>query len=122
MKKTIVSVFFAVILASNAFSQNSADAHYSLGREYLSKDEFEKAILEFSEAINLDKNHAAAYFWRGYVYQHYKYYPNDMGQSITQGSRNLSARIGNEVYDIDYFAEKFNRPDIIESRLKAICH
>jgi tetratricopeptide (TPR) repeat protein len=43
-------------------------AYYNRGNAYNGKGNYDKAIVDFTQAINLDPNYAAAYYNRGLAY------------------------------------------------------
>jgi tetratricopeptide (TPR) repeat protein len=49
-------------------SQNTAYSAVIKGNEYYSKDEYDKAIAEYTRAVQLDSNYEYAYFGRGNSY------------------------------------------------------
>jgi tetratricopeptide (TPR) repeat protein len=51
-----------------------SEEHVKRGQEYVEKNEYDKAIREFTEAIRLDPTNADAYQQRGLVYDHKKEY------------------------------------------------
>ena len=47
--------------------KNSAELHYQRGVAFAEANDLEKAILEFSQAINIDNNYIKAYQYRGFI-------------------------------------------------------
>jgi tetratricopeptide (TPR) repeat protein len=48
--------------------RDNAEQHYNNGAKYYEQKEYEKAVSEFSKAIELNPNYANAYTSRGYAY------------------------------------------------------
>ena len=55
----------ALIESGTETTENQAVAYYNRGLAYENKNDYTRAIADFSEAIRLDPNDAEAYFYRG---------------------------------------------------------
>lgn len=48
--------------------KNDAEYYFNSANQYFQKKDFDRAIIEYSKAIQLNKNHVLAYFHRGQAY------------------------------------------------------
>jgi uncharacterized protein (TIGR02145 family) len=60
--------------SSGGGSNNDAVAYFKRGNAYREKNEYEQAISNYTQAIQLNPNFAEAYFMRGFTYFHKKDY------------------------------------------------
>jgi len=74
------AIFFKKLLAAN---DKSADAHYGLGAVYAAEDEYDKAIAEFSRAIELNPRFEEAYNDRGNQYLNKELYDQAIADYTT---------------------------------------
>jgi tetratricopeptide (TPR) repeat protein len=60
----------SIIESGRQIGRNLAVAYYSRGLAYYDKDDDDRAIADYSEAIRLDPKYAQAYSSRGLAYDH----------------------------------------------------
>ena len=69
---SVLLVFLTIGLcyceAWGSVDKERAVAHYTTGCGYLEKGQWDKAIAEYNEAIELYSKYVEAYFYRGYAY------------------------------------------------------
>ena len=96
--KTVISIVVCIIvlfLGVSVYSaRNSAREYNSNGLTYQSKQQYDKALVEFNQAIKLYSGYAEAYFNRGMIYCKKKDYPDsltDLNRAIQLDSQYTEA-------------------------------
>jgi tetratricopeptide (TPR) repeat protein len=80
------------VISSGKVSEGDlALSHYNRGRAYVSKQDYGRAITDFTDAIRLDPNYSLAYFGRASVYSDKKDY--DHAIALDRSWRELRVRL-----------------------------
>jgi tetratricopeptide (TPR) repeat protein len=73
-----------------------ADKHFAQGQQYSHQRQWDDAIAEYTIAIELDPNHAPAYYWRGNVYD----FNGENDKSIADYTRSLEIKPDTRCYTL----------------------
>jgi len=63
----LIVIFFGLVV-TQACSQNKTNEHFENGKTFMANADFATAILEFSNAIQINPNYKDAYIYRGLLY------------------------------------------------------
>ena len=134
MKKMLAScsvILLILLLASSvAGCQPQAVQHYNRGVELQEEGNYEQAILEYTNAIELDPNFADAYYNRGIAYKNKGEFDNaiaDYSRAIELDPNHtwayynrgnayiLKGEFDNAIADFNKVIEVSTNPDIIQA-------
>ena len=96
-KFRFLAIFFAVsfFVSGCSDSETKKVAHYNKGMEYVEKEDYKPAILEFKNAIQIDPKYAAARYQLGLAYLKNKQ-PSDAVEELIRAAdldpQNLEAQ------------------------------
>ncbi len=74
-KSTLIGLMTAFLLAAptgswseNLFDREASDVHFQKGLRLYFQERYDPATREFEEAVNINPDHARAYYFLGYAY------------------------------------------------------
>jgi tetratricopeptide (TPR) repeat protein len=119
--RIIFLIFFILTIfigcAATHETKEDAEAYYNRGNAYKKNGQYDKAISDFTKAIEINPRHADAYYTRGVVYYYKKDYEkalddfykaqklgNNVPPEIFQLLRELSGKQKQSVVDPDLLA------------------
>ena len=91
----IIKIFFILTIfigcAATQETEEDAEIYYNQGNAYKKNGQYDKAISDFTKAIEINPKHADAYYTRGVVY----YYKEDYEKALDDFY--TAQRLGNNV-------------------------
>jgi tetratricopeptide (TPR) repeat protein len=84
--RIIFLIFFMLTIsigcAATHETKEDAEAYYNRGKAYKKNGQYDKAISDFTKAIEINPRHAGAYYTRGVVYYYKKDYEKALDDFI----------------------------------------
>ena len=79
---TLLAMFTALLVSSRAFGEDDAQTYKDRGIAHYFKNDYDRAIADYTKAIGLDPKYALAYHYRGIAYWRSKEYDRAIGDFI----------------------------------------